>query len=100
MRRSLSQSCDCYYYEMGRRLGSDRISAMAQDRLGRLWIGTQSGVARYDGVEFVTYTVRNGLAGNSILRLLPGPEGSVFVVTAQGVAAIRAVGSDGPRRVH
>lgn len=30
MRRSLSQSCDCYYYEMGRRLGPDRISAMAK----------------------------------------------------------------------
>jgi len=29
MRRSLSQSCDCYYYEMGRRLGPDRITAMA-----------------------------------------------------------------------
>ena len=29
LRRSLSQSCDCYYYEMGRRLGPDRISAMA-----------------------------------------------------------------------
>jgi penicillin-binding protein 2 len=33
LRRSLSQSCDCYYYEMGRRLGPDRISAMAH-RLG------------------------------------------------------------------
>ena len=30
LRRSLSQSCDCYYYEMGRRLGPDRISAMAK----------------------------------------------------------------------
>ena len=29
LRRSLSQSCDCYYYEMGRRVGPDRISAMA-----------------------------------------------------------------------
>ena len=27
LRRSLAQSCDCYYYEMGRRLGPDRISA-------------------------------------------------------------------------
>lgn len=33
LRRSLAQSCDCYYYEMGRRLGPDRISAMAR-RLG------------------------------------------------------------------
>lgn len=30
LRRSLSQSCDCYYYEMARRLGPDRISAMAK----------------------------------------------------------------------
>jgi penicillin-binding protein 2 len=33
LRRSLAQSCDCYYYEMGRRLGPDAISAMAH-RLG------------------------------------------------------------------
>jgi penicillin-binding protein 2 len=30
LRASLAQSCDCYYYEMGRRLGPDRISAMAK----------------------------------------------------------------------
>jgi penicillin-binding protein 2 len=29
MRRSLSQSCDVYYYEMARRVGPDAISAMA-----------------------------------------------------------------------
>jgi penicillin-binding protein 2 len=29
LRQSLAQSCDCYYYEMGRRLGPDKISAMA-----------------------------------------------------------------------
>jgi penicillin-binding protein 2 len=33
LKRSLSQSCDCYYYEMGRRVGADAISAMAR-RLG------------------------------------------------------------------
>jgi penicillin-binding protein 2 len=30
LRRSLSQSCDCYYYEMARRVGPDGISAMAK----------------------------------------------------------------------
>ena len=29
LRKSLAQSCDCYYYEMARRLGPDRIRAMA-----------------------------------------------------------------------
>jgi penicillin-binding protein 2 len=33
LRRSLSQSCDVYYYEMARRVGADAISAMAK-RLG------------------------------------------------------------------
>ena len=30
LRNSLSQSCDCYYYEMARRVGPDGISAMAR----------------------------------------------------------------------
>lgn len=33
LKSSLSQSCDCYYYEMGRRVGADNISVMAK-RLG------------------------------------------------------------------
>jgi penicillin-binding protein 2 len=33
LRRSLAASCDCYYYEMARRVGADAISAMAK-RLG------------------------------------------------------------------
>ncbi|MCB1352499.1 MAG: penicillin-binding protein 2 [Rhodobacteraceae bacterium] len=30
LRRSLAHSCDCYYYEMARRVGADGISAMAK----------------------------------------------------------------------
>lgn len=30
LRRSIAQSCDCYYYEMARRVGPDGISAMAK----------------------------------------------------------------------
>ncbi|TPE53591.1 penicillin-binding protein 2 [Amaricoccus solimangrovi] len=33
LRKSLSQSCDCYYYEVARRTGADAIAAMAR-RLG------------------------------------------------------------------
>ncbi|PZQ48566.1 MAG: penicillin-binding protein 2 [Rhodovulum sulfidophilum] len=33
LRKSLSQSCDCYYYEVARRVGADAISSMAH-RLG------------------------------------------------------------------
>ncbi|PYE83751.1 penicillin-binding protein 2 [Pseudoroseicyclus aestuarii] len=30
MHRSLQESCDCYYYEIGQRVGIDRIAAMAR----------------------------------------------------------------------
>ena len=30
LRKSLSQSCDCYYYEVARRTGADAIAAMAE----------------------------------------------------------------------
>ncbi len=46
LRRSLAQSCDCYYYEMGRRLGPDRISAMAH----RLGLGVRARPADPGGV--------------------------------------------------
>ena len=40
---------------------------MLQDREGNLWFGTErGGVSRYDGTEFITFTVADGLAANTI----------------------------------
>lgn len=36
-------------------LPSTYVNAMAEDATGYLWIGTQDGLARYDGVEFAIY---------------------------------------------
>jgi len=38
------------------------VSCMLQDRVDYLWLGTQAGLCRYDGAEFITYTTRDGLA--------------------------------------
>ncbi|HLK96206.1 MAG TPA: two-component regulator propeller domain-containing protein, partial [Hymenobacter sp.] len=43
-------------------LATPFIYALAQDRQGYLWLGTAEGLVRYDGAEFVTFTVENGLA--------------------------------------
>ena len=40
LRRSLAQSCDCYYYEMGRRLGPDRDQ--------RRWRTASASASRHD----------------------------------------------------
>ncbi len=37
-----------------------------QDSYGYLWFGTQSGVSRFDGHDFVTYDTKSGLGGDHI----------------------------------
>ncbi|MDQ3229242.1 MAG: hypothetical protein M3Q13_05840, partial [Pseudomonadota bacterium] len=41
--------------------GLPQITAntITQDRLGYIWVGTQAGIARFDGVRFVTYNMEN-----------------------------------------
>src|SRR6185437_11603682 len=52
-------------------LPQDTIRAIAQTRDGYLWLGTDEGLARFDGYDFATFTMQNGaLPSNSITALL------------------------------
>src|SRR5262245_58570013 len=64
-------------------------NALAQTPDGYIWIGTQSGLVRFDGVRFVPWTPGNGkgLAGsNSIFSLLVGRDGSLWIGTGSNLA--------------
>jgi len=87
--------------------GLPQISALAitQDRTGYIWVGTQSGVARFDGVRFTTYTPANepALPGIFIRALLTGRDGRLWIGTYKGLAVVEQghfkaipVGADGP----
>ena len=70
--------------------GLPQISALsiAQDRDGYLWAGTQSGLARFDGVRFTTYTpaTEPALPGIWIEALLAASDGRLWIGTYKGVA--------------
>ena len=70
--------------------GLPQISALAiaQDRQGYLWVGTQAGLARFDGARFTVYTPENspGLPGVWIQDLLVDPENRLWVSTYRGLA--------------
>jgi diguanylate cyclase (GGDEF)-like protein len=72
--------------------GLPQISALslAQDRTGYMWIGTQSGLARFDGVRFTTYTPADtpALAGIWIRSLLADREGRLWIGTYKGLAVL------------
>ena len=48
-------------------LPQDSVRAIAQAPDGSLWIGTDEGLARFDGVEFTAYRQREGGLANSVI---------------------------------
>ena len=50
-------------------LPSNTITALFQDKKGYLWIGTNNGLSRYDGVEFINYSTSRGLSNNWITAI-------------------------------
>jgi signal transduction histidine kinase/ligand-binding sensor domain-containing protein/CheY-like chemotaxis protein len=67
-------------------LGNMAATAMLQDRENFLWIGTQNGLYRYDGTEFVAFGRSQGLPGSFVLSLAQAPDGTIWVNTHLGIA--------------
>lgn len=60
---------------------SDHITCLTEDQNGNLWIGTSSGVSKYDGKTFTQFTVKNGLSGNSIAQMMQDKAGNMWFGT-------------------
>jgi ligand-binding sensor domain-containing protein/signal transduction histidine kinase len=67
-------------------LPENRIRALAQTPDGYLWVGTSSGLARFDGVRFVLYGRFNiaSMTDDNIRALAVAPDGSLWVATDGG----------------
>ena len=68
------------------------VFAMAEDRAGYLWLGTGSGLARFDGVRFDAWNASGErLPGSSVPALVATRDGSVWAgfTDAAGVVRIR-----------
>ncbi len=73
-------------------LTTDMASSFAQTADGNLWIGSQEGLARYDGLSFTLFDRRSDPPLNSlrIQCLLPGGDGELWIGTFQGLVCLRA----------
>ncbi len=86
-RRPLSQAIlERWTYRDG--LPHNTVHRVLASRGGYLWIGTQEGLVRFDGVRFKTFAQRDtpGLGNNQINALLEDQEGAIWVGTALGVS--------------
>ncbi|MBN8799398.1 MAG: GGDEF domain-containing protein, partial [Stenotrophomonas nitritireducens] len=65
------------------------VLAIAQDPAGYLWFGTQTGLARFDGVRFVRYTQHDAPElGNNILALLADDNARLWIGTSHGLLVL------------
>src|SRR6476646_1501086 len=64
------------------------IYAIAQTPDGYLWLGTEFGLLRFDGVRAVAWTPPNGqLPSNNIATLLVAHDGTFWIGTTKGLAS-------------
>jgi signal transduction histidine kinase/ligand-binding sensor domain-containing protein/CheY-like chemotaxis protein len=70
---------DLWQAEQG--LPENTVEAITQTEDGYLWAGTQEGLARFDGVRFVTFTRRTTAALHSdiVVSLVPDPAGGLWI---------------------
>ena len=68
------------------------ITAVLQDSVGFMWIGTQDGLSRYDGHRFMTFKHEadepNSLSNNVIHDLMEAADGSIWIATEAGGISI------------
>lgn len=70
------------------------VTTLCQTRDGYVWLGTQQGVARFDGVQFMVFDKGNSpLKSNDISALTQDRNGGLWIATAESGAVRYAQGT-------
>ncbi|MBX0326215.1 hypothetical protein K2Z83_00720 [Oscillochloris sp. ZM17-4] len=69
-------------------LAGNIVQAIWEDPAGRIWLGSENGVSRYDGASWVSYGVADGLADDNVWSIAGDGE-SVWCATSRGLSRLR-----------
>lgn len=78
----LQISAQHYYfdnYSVREGLAQSKIYDLVQDEQGYIWAGTESGVSKFDGINFINYTSDEGLAENGVRTILIDSEKRIWL---------------------
>jgi ligand-binding sensor domain-containing protein/signal transduction histidine kinase len=67
-------------------LPENSVHALLQTRDGYLWVGGDDGVARFDGVRFLSFGLREGLRSGPVRALFEDVGGDLWIGTGAGLA--------------
>lgn len=65
------------------------VRCLLQDRTGFLWVGTENGLFRFDGKQFLRFGVEQGLPDVWIQALHQSNDGTLWVGTRYGIATLK-----------
>lgn len=71
-------------YTAEKGLPHNNCFGMYQDHQGYVWIGTDDGLAKFDGANFKTYTTENGLLSDFPTSITEGPDGKLWIGSWKG----------------
>ena len=86
---SFAQQYNVKSYTVEDGLPQSQVNDICQDRQGYLWVGTYSGLSRYNGIEFQNYFVDDGLPDNNVRELYLSNRDELWVATSKGVAVFK-----------
>lgn len=83
---SLSQQYSFIRYGVKEGLAQSQVTDLCQDNLGYLWVGTQSGLSKFDGNEFTNFSIEDGLTDNTIHKLIFSEKTNIlWIATPRGI---------------
>lgn len=75
----LAQTPPYYHYTTSDGLASNTVLDLMQDSQGYIWMATNNGLSRFDGKRFVNYGIPEGLNSTTIVSLVEGKDGEIFI---------------------
>src|SRR5665647_1617953 len=74
-----AQTPSYYHYTSSEGLASSTVYDIIQDRNGFIWFATINGMSKFDGKHFTTFRTNDGLNSNSIISLVEGKNGELYI---------------------
>jgi ligand-binding sensor domain-containing protein/serine phosphatase RsbU (regulator of sigma subunit) len=65
-------------------LSQSNVSSIVQDQEGYVWLGSESGISKFDGKNFKNFTTENGLADNNVACILSDKKGNLWLAHENG----------------
>jgi|GEM_PF-262493 len=71
-------------YTVSDGLPSQTVYSVMQDKKGYIWVTTDAGVSRFDGLHFKNFTTNDGLTDNEVFHIFEDSKGRLWFTTFNG----------------